>query len=567
MRRHLSVAWGLACVGLAVGMVWAHQQATPLWPYLNQLALYRKSALGWSIGFACGLGVSWLMSRRSHGAPPVTMSFWRSAGRVTVMTLALAPVWLGPSGLVSGSLIRESLTPRRQWGDTRPNIILITIDALRADHVGAHGIQKGLTPELDSFASEGTVYESAYATAPWTLSSLGSLFTLLPASKCGIKAPVSQSRKGLRVDEWYWQEAVLATDVPVLSERLKSLGYFTVSELTNPFLAKRHGWTRGFILSHYEDGLEPVAGQPLHKPRGEDVTGYALPWLIQHRREPFFLWVHYMDTHVPYCPPTAPPALQRRYDTVKPSEMHYTTDIRTVLLNPACLEAYKRLLPALYAEEVKYIDSSVGKLLEGIRKAGLWDNSLIVVTADHGEELLDHGGVGHGHSMHNEVLAVPLIVKWPAGVVADRRITQTVELPSVAATFLKWAGGSLPTDTSVQYLPMHNGQQGACVFSEAPLYGPEQTALTTDQWRIIYHPTERSAQKQFEVYDRVKDPAEHHDLSSTAAAQELRQQLQCLTKASAVIQNRRIKAKTRKSRPSPLTEETQRQLRSLGYLR
>jgi arylsulfatase A-like enzyme len=484
------------------------------------------------------------------------------------MVLALAPVALCMTPVVSKGTLWEAVAPRRGWGDTRPNLILITIDALRADHLGAYGDQRGLTPALDAFAKEGTLYESAYATAPWTLSSLGSLFTMVPPSRCGLKAPPDASEVAGSSADWYWRHAVLTPDTPLLSEYLHDAGYTTAAELTSPFLTPRYGWGRGFAFSHYEPGSSgPNWRAGGVKPRGDQVTASSLAWVSLHHREPFFLWVHYMDPHMPYEAPTTPVELRRRYEALEPVDRASWGAHRRTLSGPE-LRTYRDLTRAMYAEQVKYADSSVKTLLHGLKRAGLWDRSLIVITADHGEELLDHGGIDHGDTMYNELLAVPLMVKWPQGTAADERVAQTVALPSVGMTLLRAAGIPPPANTLVHPLPTRTALGGGnAVYSEARFGGPDETALTTDQWRIIYHPEEQSPEKQFEVYDRRRDSAEQHDVAATGAAADLREQLRKLTEAADQAASRRAAALPHESDRSPLTPEAERQLRALGYVR
>lgn len=553
MRRYLSVVWGAAVAGLALGAGWAALVRTPAWPQLNEMALDLGCAVGWLIGLVLGVVLAWVWSRRA-AAPVSAQNQRRRAGPVVVAMAALAPAALWVTAAFPESALHKALIVGRRPGDSRPNLILITVDALRADHLGVYGNHAGLTPKMDAFAAQATTYEAAYTAAPWTMASLASVWSQLPPSQCNLAAT---SQEG---ETWYWQYARL-DGKGLLSDRLHQAGYVTAAELTNPFLADTRGWSYGFEFFHHAPIPENMAPDMT---RGEEVTRHTLDWLTRNRRQPFFLWVHYLDPHSPYDAPTAAAKeVRARYPKWRMG-VRSVWEARKGSSDRKSVALYQESCRAMYAEEVRYADQCVGELLEGIKAAGLWDQSLIVITADHGEELFDHGGIDHGHTMHAELLHVPLLVKWPAGVSADRRVSQIVALASAGTTFLESAGTG-PNARAAPALPRRDGEPGQVVYSEGPLYGAEQTALTTDRWRVIYHPTWRPA-KQFEVYDRRRDPEEQHDLASTGAAADLREELRQLTEEARRTVARRATARA-SAKASPLTREEERQLKSLGYMR
>jgi arylsulfatase A-like enzyme len=217
----------------------------------------------------------------------------------------------------------------------------------------------------------------------------------------------------------------------------------------------------------------------------------------------------------------------------------------------------------MYAEEVRYADRWVGELLTGLKALGTYDDSLIVITADHGEELFDHGGLDHGHSMHEEVVSVPLLVKWPGGVTGDKLVTQTVPLMAVAGTLLQLARAP-GLNEGDQALPTRDQGSVSEVYSEGIMYGTEHTALTTDDYRIIYHPYDASRQDWFEVYDRRRDRRERHNLADTEAAWGLRSRLKQLTEAAerAAVQAGGGPG----ARRFPLPDGMKRRMKSLGYV-
>jgi arylsulfatase A-like enzyme len=553
MRRHLSVVWAAAVAGLALGAGWAAAVRTPFWPKLNEMALDLGCAVGWLVGLVLGIALAWLRSRRAPAAPAAPGR--RRVGPVVAAVAALVPAGLWVTAALPGSALHDALTMRGRHGDRRPNLVFITIDALRADHLGVYGSRAGLTPVMDAFAAQATTYDAAYVAAPWTLASFASVWTLLPPSECDLKA-TSEEGEG-----WYWKQARLSSDIPLLPVRLQKAGYVTAAELTNPFLADTRGWARGFEFFHHEPFPETMAPDMT---RGAQVTEAARAWLRRNRGEPFFLWVHYLDPHSPYDAPTTPPEVRARYPKWRAGQRQVWA-ARKQSSDKKSIARYQEYCRVMYAEEVRYADHCVGDLLKAIRAAGLWDRSLIVISADHGEELFDHGGIDHGHTMHEELLHVPLLVKWPAGVSADRRVAQTVELPSVGATFLELAGVGVDMSGAAPPLPRRSGGSGQVVYSEAPLYGAEQTALTTDRWRVIYHPTVPPPERQFEVYDRQRDRGEQHNEAATEAAADLRDRLRRKTEQARLAVARRVARGTPES--APLTEEAKRQLRALGYMK
>jgi arylsulfatase len=471
--------------------------------------------------------------------------------------VALAPVGLWLTIALPGGLLRRAMATGRAAGDSRPNIILITVEAFRPDRIGAYGATAGLTPNLDAFAREATRYESAYVSSSWTVPSLAAQLTGLSPSQC-VVGPLARRTGSERTLSY-----VLAKGAPLLPEKLRRAGYATAAELTNNFLCSEGGWSRGFDCFRNES----AEGGPLSElTLAQHVTERASEWLSLNRREPFFLWVHYFDPHVPYDSPDTPPGLRAQYPRewvahrlVWLSEMRYARE-------PA-RSRYMEFCRRMYDQEVRYTDRWVGEMLKSIRAAGLYDRSLIAITADHGEELFDRterGGVEHGHSMHEAVLWVPLLVKWPQRVQADAQIGQTVSVDDLQATFLHFAGVQGSRNNDPQGLPLRDGFRGDEVFAEWIYYGAEQTALITDDYKIIYDPGTDAATGKFQVYDRRTDREERHDLARSPVATDLRLRLQQLTRAA--LERRRLTTASYGARPPVLSDKAKRDLRSLGYI-
>ena len=542
-------------LGIVVGLAAGIPGWTWDWPRLGLMRLGQSIAIAWLVAVLLSLALSRLLARRPASSPASPPAPWRRGARAALTVLALSPValWLGLA--LPGGFMHEAMAAGRRKGDRRPNFVLITIDALRADHVGAYGSAEGLTPNIDAFAAEATQYEAAYASSPWTLTSFCSLLTSRRPSFCGLKTADVQLR------DWYLWEARLPEEVPVLSEQLQRSGYATAAELTNPFLARERGLQRGFQHFRNEDGDQ--IGSVLTP--ASTVTEKASLWLELNRREPFFLWLHYLDPHVPYRPPDMPAELRAEYPESWITARAYWYQVMQNS-DPETRARYQEFCRKMYAEEVRYVDRWFGELIVALKESGLYEDSLVVVTADHGEELFDHGAFEHGHSMYEELLRVPLLVKWPKATEADKRISQTVGLLDLAPTFLEFAGAPPMADMEGAVLPHREGLAGAQVYSEGLLYGADQAALTGDDYKVIYHPHAESGEGLFEVYDRRSDPGEQRDLAGTDAASELRVALEKLTEESRVAAGQVTATGKAEFRKVALTEERKQRLRALGYL-
>ncbi len=555
MRPYLTAMKAGSLAGFSIGLGLGLRSWSSAWPMLSMTVALKPAALGWLAGVVASPVLGWVVAKRRAVASPPARPRWRRVLRACLGAAALAPALLWLTAPVPGSPLHGTLAKPRDADDERPNIILITIDALRADHVGAYGNEDGLTPNLDAFAREATRYDAAYVSSPWTLTSFGSIFTSLPPAECGLKLTTS------RMHEWYLYSAKLPGSVVLFHERLRDAGYATAAELTNCFLTAERGWRRGFDDFRNEDG--PELGAILT--RADTVTENALSWLRLNRPQPFFLWVHYLDPHVPYNSPETPAELRAQYPSswLTRREYWYAGIVRREEETRA---RYQEFCRVLYAEEVRFADRWVGELLSGIKAAGLWDSSLIVITSDHGEELFDHGHFEHGHSLYEESLWVPLLVKWPKGHESGEKVTQTVGLIGLGSTFLEAAGVPSEKD-SAQGLPQRDGGPDMEIFSEAMFWGTERTALTTGDYKIIYHPYRRSDRQRFEVYDRRHDRWERRDLADDPEeAAGLRDRLTGLTAEANTAAGRWKHSTKQEFKGIDLSDATLEKLRTLGYI-
>lgn len=302
-----------------------------------------------------------------------------------------------------------------------PDIVLICIDTLRADHVGAYGYRRATTPRIDAFAAGARVHTRAYATTPFTTPSVVSMLT-----------GVYPYRHRVRL---LWQP--MPEDVVTVPDWLRAAGYQTAAIVSNLVLSQE-ACGLGARFDHYDDAVdEPEPNRPrMLERRAARTTDAAINWLTTRRdaARPFFMWVHYIDPHGPYLPPEDAP---RSFTHERPHP-----------IDPEKVAAYARMSATTdgndyvdaYDAEIAYADREVGRLLDALDAAGLMEQAVIILTADHGEFLLEREDryFCHGFSVDECVVHVPLIVRRP-GMAAGRR-AEPVSVADIAPTVLAAAG-------------------------------------------------------------------------------------------------------------------------------
>ncbi|HIF40102.1 MAG TPA: hypothetical protein EYQ74_03270 [Planctomycetes bacterium] len=382
-------------------------------------------------------------------------------------------------------------------GRTRPNLLLISIDCLRADHVSSYGYGRETTPTLDSLAGGGVRFERAISSSSWTLPAHLSMLTGLPVSAHGVDDDRLYSRRDAKGE---------AVEVPLrgvfVSEVLQSAGYATAGFFTWKYLEDQFGFGPGFdvwerlghtFYSHPEvgpqwdrlqtagdvDGMKALAAEhpdlfDAARPSAPETVDRALAWLGEHEGaqggQPFFLFVHLFDAHDPYHPPEPHYSLfGEGYEG--PIDGHNVTNADSPVhgdMDPADL---KRLI-SLYDGAIHFVDSELARLFDGLRARGLEQDTLVIVTADHGEEFFEHGHKTHRRQLHMESIAVPLILSWPGGLPAGQVVKETAGLVDLMPTLLSAAGIESPVPTAGRdLLPLARGLSGG----KAPGYLAELT--------------------------------------------------------------------------------------------
>ena len=423
----------------------------------------------------------------------------------------------------------------------RPNVVLISIDTLRADHLPSYGYDRNTAPFLAELADSSVVFERAYAASSWTVPSIVSLLTSLDPETHGI------TRGYVETGGTIVNQQVLAESRRLLPEVLRQLGYRTIGLTVNGHLQPELGFAQGF--DRYEC-LGFADAPRLHR-RLERVVGEL------RGDRPYFLWVHYFDPHGPYAANEGVegflgPDLPLHGETVR----RVRRLSRRGNFEPAdTTEEMMRAAKALYDSEIRFVDRHIRDLFALLP---ITQDDVVIVTSDHGEEFLDHGDVWHGHTLYEETVRVPLMVRLPGAHLGGRRVSAAVGLVDV-----------LPTVVDLLELPPPRWAQGHSLLPLADgrsvVSPPVHLALTKvrDLQAIVrgelkyIHDFDEG---RHALYDLSQDPDESKNLIGERAglALELRGQLE------RIIRERR--ALTEEVASTPLLEERLEKLRSLGYL-
>ena len=296
----------------------------------------------------------------------------------------------------------------------QPNILLITIDTLRAAHLSSYGYHLETSPNIDQLASEGTRFENVYSVIPLTGPAHSSLFTSRYPQEHGARTNGTAVPKNSR-----WLS---------LPQILKRFGYYNAAFVSSWTLLDRlTQMGRWFDL--YDQRMTRKYDVVNSSRHAADVTPPVLRWLDENHEKPFFLWVHYFDPHSPYD-------LRQRFASPKS-----TGNPRIVV--PARNPAHRKEMNARikkYDSEIGYTDYHLGRVLDRIDKLGLHDSTLVVLTSDHGESLGEHGYVGHGRRLYENILRIPLIIRFPGNVPAGKVIEERVSLLDITPTVLDLVG-------------------------------------------------------------------------------------------------------------------------------
>ena len=407
------------------------------------------------------------------------------------------------------------------------HILLLSLDTLRADHLGTYGYERDTSPFLDSLFARGLVFDRAHAAAPWTLPSHASILTGLHPHRNGAVA----GKRGL------------AKNVATLPELLAAQGFSTASIVSSRFLGERHGLQRGFSHTAVIDE-RPQPGPP--------VTAAALAWAEQVGDQPAFLFLHYYDVHSAYDPAEPYRAqFAAPYDGLADGTTPQLQKVRTgeIVFDERDM-AHVR---ALYDGEIRELDDELARLFAGLEQLPFGQDMLVIVTADHGEEFLDHGDVLHGRSMHRELLHVPLALIGE-GIAPGRRDELATHV-DVLPTVLSLLGADTPDGLDGRDLSQPDPAR-RFVFGEADHNNEIDDTLrmvTDGHHKLILDKSDGSRA----LYDLRADPGETVDVAdqNPAVTALFLGHLDAFENSSALGEA-----------ASALSEDDRRALIELGYL-
>ena len=431
-------------------------------------------------------------------------------------------------------------------------VIVVVIYTLRADHLGTYGYARATSPNLDRWAREGRVFERAYSTSSWTLPSFGTLFTgYLPTRhRAGAEANFERGklvRGGTQ----------LSPSVQTVAEMFSAQGFKTGAVANNPFLGPPFGVDRGFEV------YDHVPGDNHDIRRADVMVDRSLALIDQWGGEPFFLVVHLFDPHMDYDPP---PEFRGKFSGALNSR--FSLPFHDIALRrgvTGVTDEDWEFIRAAYDEEIAFVDQQLGRLRQGLIDRNLLNRTLVLLTADHGEELFDHGGFEHGHAMWEEVLRIPLVF-WGPGISPGRE-SMPVSLTDVAPTLLDWIDVPIPEDFDGQSLwPTLStgvGIPDRTLVAEGRLYGPNRRALIRWPLKLILDENNRPLR----VADLATDPGEHQNMLQSdpdRVDEFVRNLVRELRDDLALAEGAPIQPQ---DEPVELDEDTLERLRSLGYLR
>jgi arylsulfatase len=443
---------------------------------------------------------------------------------------------LAPSLWLSGCRNRPS--------GKKPNIILIAVDTLRADHLSCSGYSRNTSPNINRFAEDSLLFENCLSNASETWSSFASLLSgFLPHETKAINT------------------RNLPKAVPTLPKTLQRIGYKTVGVVSNYILRRKWGWDEGFTI--FDDTLnERELVRKLPERIAEYATNRAIELLEQYHNEQLFMWIHYQDPHGPYTPPERFAKL-----FTNPNQEPRNLNLKKSLGGRGGIPSYQQLganrdfhyYVSQYDGEIRYFDEQFHQLIDSLKNFGLYDDSLIIFTSDHGEEMGEHDFFFvHGNSLYNSLTHVPLIIKY--GKELTGRRADYVQHIDIVPTILKMIG--LKKDRRFRGSDLRRQDTTKKeIFAEVDewgVLGGKKFSITLDGFKLIHSPSFQ----QYQLFDLKTDPHEErnliYDYNYRKQLNDLKVRLERIRDEDFL--NIRIPKK-----PQKLTEEEIEKLKSLGY--
>jgi arylsulfatase A-like enzyme len=427
--------------------------------------------------------------------------------------------------------------------ETLPNVFIYMIDTLRPDHLGIYGYSRPTSPHIDAFARDATLFLDAVAQTSWTRPAVASIFTgLYPPSHGVVRA-----------------DRALAEDLASLPEVLQGLGYQTWGIITNGNVAPAFGFGRGFDRYDYMHEGQPVEMHQLSDRVNERLFG----WLdAREQDDPLLVYLHTTDPHSPYTPRS--PYREKLAGAVRDPEAGSRPFMRRLQLGEAPAPGTQKMVSALYDAEIAFNDASFGAFVAKLKELGLYQGSLIILLSDHGEAFAEHGSWQHGSTLYEEVVAIPLLIKFPNGVGRGAVVTTTARQVDV-----------LPTILDVLQSAQPPGLEGRSLLPEADGGGVPRTPVTAfsyltrrrGEWesasqgrrKLIRTTAAADGSEHVRLFELGSDPSERVDVAPQRP----------VWRGFLLSQLRHLESLSRREEEAPgaeITPELRERLEALGYM-
>jgi arylsulfatase A-like enzyme len=470
--------------------------------------------------FSIGLSVVFLRWYQKHGRK-LQYLIRRTVPWLAVFVIVLLVVIQGGSWLFE----KIAIANLPSGISNSPNVILIVVDTLRADHLSVYGYPRDTSPNIDRFASQGVLFQNAIAPATNSLPSHVSIFSGLYPHSHGT--------------EWNTPLAYRDGSFPTLAEALRSDGYVTAGFSANLFwVTSAYGFNRGFI--HFEDYFRSVGDMILRTLYGRlfekfalqrlgfediparrhaaDINRSVFSWFDSEKKNPFFLFINYIDVHDPYLPPE--PYRSKFSKTENPGGI---LNCGVGRCDPTLTADQLQSEKDAYDGAISYVDAQINQLLTGLRQRGLLDNTLIIITSDHGEAFDEHGMYLHDNSLYREVIHVPLILIWPGHLPENVQIAQPVSIAALPATIVDLLGEKGQNVFSIQSIrPLWEDNKAAANWpyplseiagrpwmpDNYPVHNGWVKSLVSPQWQFV-----KNENLPDELYNWQADVLEKNNLA------------------------------------------------------
>lgn len=470
----------------------------------------------------------------------------------------LLPACAGPGGDAPDGVPYGELGPAPDaLGPSSPDVVLVVIDCLRADHVGAYGYHRETTPTIDALAGDGVLFDHVLAASNWTRPTVASLFTGLSLSQHrvpGIATPleVTRAQTAARRDENARVLAgnALSDELYTLAEAFRDGGYATAAFINQVQMPPYLGFAQGFDRYDMVDGGD------------RSVVEGATAWLQEDPpgTRPRFAYLHLLRLHYPYLPAPARDLWRTRFELLPKGPFADDDRKRLAAYDPVPDDAQE--LMDLYDGVLRGVDRNVRRLLEGLEDIGRADDTIVVVTSDHGEAFFERGRAQHaGSSLHAELVRIPWIMRLPGGAGGGTRVSTPVGMVDIMPTLLDLAGVGVPgglRGRSVARVVSGRELEPAALLAESSGAGADK-ALVWKGMKYVFD----FEHDRVEVYDVQRDPADVHDLAATLPADRLHEARQVL--GALLAEHERFAATVRRDQVE-MDDDTVRRLRALGYV-